>query len=69
MNIKEFLELQTFSFFKDASEEVKEMVQIYAKTPDGKTYDVGPVTLTADGSMAPKLTIHLRDVDNFTVSN
>jgi hypothetical protein len=62
MNLKEFLELPTFAIAQDAPEETKEQISIYAETPDGKKYDIGPITLTSDGSMAPKLSIRLREI-------
>ena len=62
MTLKEFLELPTLAIAQDAPEETKERISIYAETPDGKKYDIGPITLTSDGSMAPKLSIHLREM-------
>lgn len=62
MTLKEFLELPTLAIAQDAPEETKERISIYAETPDGKKYDIGPITLTSDGSMAPKLTINLKEI-------
>lgn len=62
MTLKEFLELPTLAIAQDAPEETKERISIYAETPDGKKYDIGSITLTSDGSMAPKLSIHLREM-------
>ena len=62
MTLKEFLELPTLAIAKDAPEETKERISIYAETPDGKKYDISSITLTSDGSMAPKLSIHLKEM-------
>ena len=62
MTLKEFLELPTLAIAQDAPEETKERISIYAETPDGKKYDIGSITLTSEGSMAPKLSIRLRDM-------
>ena len=64
MTLKEFLELPTLAIAQDAPEETKERISIYAETPDGKKYDIGSITLTSEGSMGPKLSIHLREVTN-----
>ena len=62
MTLKEFLELPVLAITQEAPEETKERTSIYAETPDGKKYDIGSIILTSEVSMAPKLSIHLREI-------
>ena len=62
MTLKEFLELPVLAIAQEIPEETKERTSIYAETPDGKKYDISSITLTSEVSMAPKLSIDLREM-------
>lgn len=63
MQAKELEKQLGFLFKDDIPEKVKESVYVLPKTPDGKLYDINCVTTVADCTMAPKVTIHLKELE------
>ena len=51
------------AFNSDFPEELRDRIRIVAKAPDGTIYDIAGVSMIAEGTQDPRLTITLKEFE------